>query len=173
MVLLAKGDPEQALELAEERVAARGGDFLGLGAENMKELFVVALAAAFELKDAVAIERILGILDRLPPGHSSQVLQAQASRFRARLCARREEADEADRLFKRAAGLFRELAMPFYLAAVQLEHAEWLAAQGRADQAEPLLAEAREVFERLRTTPWLERCDAVLAPLARIAAGTD
>jgi class 3 adenylate cyclase/tetratricopeptide (TPR) repeat protein len=173
MVLLAKGEAAQALKLAEERVAARGGDFLGLGAENMKELFVVALAAAFELNDAVAVERILGILDQLPPGHSSQVLQAQASRFRARLCAEREETDEADRLFKRAAGLFRELAMPFYLAAVQLEHAEWLAGQGRGGEAEALLAEAREVFERLRTTPWLERCDAVLVPVARIAAGTD
>ena len=38
-----------------------------------------------------------------------------------------------------------------------LEHGEWLGEQGRADEAEPLLAEAREIFERLGATPWLER----------------
>jgi hypothetical protein len=40
---------------------------------------------------------------------------------------------------------------------VQLEHAEWLAGQGRRDEAEPLIAEARETFERLEAAPWLER----------------
>ena len=46
----------------------------------------------------------------------------------------------------------------------QLEHGEWLAAQGRAEEAEPLFAEAREIFERLEAKPWLERVEAV-APL--------
>ena len=59
-------------------------------------------------------------------------------------------------------GLFREIAAPFYLAVTQLEHGEWLTGQGRADEAEPLLAEARETFERLEATPWLERLDAAL-----------
>ena len=45
----------------------------------------------------------------------------------------------------------------FYLAVTQLEQAEWLAEQGRADEAEPLLAEARETFEQLGATPWLAR----------------
>ena len=51
--------------------------------------------------------------------------------------------------------------MPFYLAVVQLEHAELLASLGRSDECGPLLAEARETFERLRATPWLERLDAL------------
>jgi hypothetical protein len=45
----------------------------------------------------------------------------------------------------------------FYLAVTQLEYAEWLARQGRAEAAEPLLTEAREIFERLGARPWLER----------------
>jgi hypothetical protein len=48
-------------------------------------------------------------------------------------------------------------------AATQLGHAEWLHAQGRADGAEPLLAEARETFELLEARPWLERAGQ-LAP---------
>ena len=47
--------------------------------------------------------------------------------------------------------------MPFWLALTELEHAESLSAQGRASEAEALLAEAREIFARLEATPWLER----------------
>ncbi len=62
--------------------------------------------------------------------------------------------------FATAASRFRELEMPFWLALTELEHAEWLIGEGRADEAEPLLAEAREIFERLKATPWLERVTA-------------
>jgi len=48
--------------------------------------------------------------------------------------------------------------MPFPLAVVCLEHAEWLEGGGRS---EALLAEASEIFERLRARPWLERTAAV------------
>jgi hypothetical protein len=41
----------------------------------------------------------------------------------------------------------------------QLEHAEWLAARGEADDAAALQTAAREVFDRLGAKPWLERAD--------------
>ena len=154
--------------MAEQGLDMRS--LLGIGAEYMKELFVVAAGAAFELKDHTRVEDVLSIVESLPPGRSSQAFQAQASRFRARLAAERGEADEAERLFKRAAGLLREIAAPFNLAVTQLEHAELLVAQGRAAEAEPLLAEAREVFEGLKAQPWLERCDAVIAGGDRVHA---
>jgi len=46
---------------------------------------------------------------------------------------------------------------PFDRGVVLLEHGEWLGSEGRPREAAPLLAEAREIFERLRATPWLER----------------
>ena len=49
------------------------------------------------------------------------------------------------------------------LAETLVEHAESLGARGDQSAAEPLLAEATQIFERLRATPWLER--------ARRAAG--
>jgi len=52
--------------------------------------------------------------------------------------------------------------MPFYLAVVQLEHGEWLTARGRPDDAQALLAEARDTLEGLGAQPWLERLDAVV-----------
>lgn len=43
----------------------------------------------------------------------------------------------------------------------QLEQAEWPVSQSRAEDAAPLVDEARETFERLRATPWLERAHAL------------
>jgi len=81
-------------------------------------------------------------------------------RFRARLAGDDDPA-VAERRFGESAALFREIGMPFYLAVVLLEHAELLTRSGRAEECEPLLAEARETFERLRAAPWLERLDAI------------
>jgi hypothetical protein len=74
-------------------------------------------------------------------------------------------------LFKGAAGLFREIAVPFYMAVTLLEHGEWLVEQDRSEEAKPFLAEAREVFERLRARPWLERLEKV-GPTVRVEAGS-
>ena len=45
---------------------------------------------------------------------------------------------------------FRQLSLPFWLAVTLLEHAELTG-------DEESLAEAREIFEDLKATPWLER----------------
>ena len=154
-ILLAEGDREEALQVAESVFAER--DSMGVALEAVKESFALAVQAAFELDRLDRADELLAIVERLPPGLRPQFLNAQVARFRAQFAARRGEAEEAERLFKGAGGLFQELAVPFHLAATRLEHADWLAAQGRAEEAQPLLAEAREIFERLEAKPWLER----------------
>ena len=134
---------------------------MGTSQEYWKESFVNALEAALALDDLGRAQQLLGLIDELLPVRRTQFLQAQSFRFRARLTALSNDAD-AERLFKHAAGLFRELAIPFYLAVTELEHAEWFAAQGRGDQAEPLLTEAREIFERLDAEPLMERARSLL-----------
>ena len=54
--------------------------------------------------------------------------------------------------------------MPFYLAVTQLEHAEWLTAEGRNGEAAPLLDEARSTFGGLGAAPWLAQAEALGAP---------
>ena len=91
---------------------------------------------------------MLSAVESLPPGQSSLFLRAHLSRFRAGLADRQggpEERVEED--FKAAVGLFRELALPFYLAVAQLEYAAWMLERDRRDDAEPLLTESRELFE--------------------------
>jgi hypothetical protein len=53
-----------------------------------------------------------------------------------------------------AARLFRELEIPFSLGVTLLEHAE-------VTGSETSRLEAREIFERLGASPWLERASAI------------
>jgi len=151
----ARGRDAEALASAREALAFI--DETGPGAEQAKEAFVVGIEAAFGIEDLTAVDELLGMIEGYPPGEQSQFLQAHAMRFRARMADRRGEPAEVDALFKGAAGLFREIAFPFYMAVTQLEYAEWLTRADRTDDAPPLLDEAREVFERLQAKPWLER----------------
>jgi Tfp pilus assembly protein PilF len=99
-----------------------------------------------------------------------QFLHAHALRFRARLAARRKEPDRADRNYRSAVGLFRELGLTFYLAVTLLEQGEWLAAHHRPDEAVAQLAEAREIFDRLQAVPWLDRLARTLPPAHQAGA---
>ena len=115
-----------------------------------KQAFVHATGAALALGRREQVEELLGEIEALPLGFRPPFLEAQAYRLRARL-----EDDPAG--FDAAAARFRDLSMPFWLAVTRLEQAELL---GDGEEAERLLAEARETFERLGATPWLERAGA-------------
>jgi hypothetical protein len=92
------------------------------------------------------------------------LLEAEATRARARLAAHRGEPESADRGFRRAIKMFGELQTPFYLARAQLEYAELLSATSRdAARVEALRGEAAAVFEAVGARPWLERA-ATLRP---------
>jgi tetratricopeptide (TPR) repeat protein len=155
-VRLAEGDHAAALTAAEQAFQSREAH--GITSQNCKLGFLHALEAALASGDHGKAVQLLDIVEALPPGLSSPLLQSTAHRFRARLAG---EDPGADRHFTAAATRLRAAELPFYLAVVQLEHAEWLTARGRPDDAQPLLAEARDTFERLEAVPWLERVDAV------------
>jgi hypothetical protein len=165
-ILLAERKWPEAL-LAAERVFAERKTF-GFELDAIKEALAIALQAALELHRLDTVDRLLTIVEQFPPGRRPQFVEATAARFRARLAARAQDAENAERLFKRAGGLFEELEVPFYRAVAGLEHAEWLAGQTRFEEAEPLLARARETFERLEARPWIERT-AQIVDAARVA----
>jgi tetratricopeptide (TPR) repeat protein len=146
-----EGRPKEALATARHAVQA-----LGKAGGQHSGIRFLAFEAAGGVDDGDEIRELLGMLDGLAASELAPSLRAQQARFRARL----PEYD-ADGELASAERFFRELDGPFHVAVVQLEHAEWLVAQGRADEAEPLLAEARETFERLQATPWLDRLATV------------
>jgi class 3 adenylate cyclase/tetratricopeptide (TPR) repeat protein len=155
VLLQAQGRHAEALKAAGEALGAR--EQLGPDAQGVKFGLVAAVEAALALGDLDRAEELLSIVERLRPGQRPPFLDAQASRFRAHLAAGRGRPDQVEPGYKAAAGLLRELGSPFWLGVVLLEHAEWLAAQDRPGEADPLLEEAGAIFERLGARPWTER----------------
>jgi tetratricopeptide (TPR) repeat protein len=160
-ILLAENDCAEALRVAESVFAER--EPLGIDHDSVKEAFGLALQSALALGELDKADELLSIAEQLLPGRRPRFADATVARFRAQLAARGGNADEAERLFRDAGGLFQELGTSFYLAVMRLEHAEWLVSQGRAEEAEPLLAEASEIFSRLQAEPWRERLDRIQA----------
>jgi len=151
----AEGRAEEALP-----IAVAGFELtreLSLSTYAVREAFVEAVEAAFDLGDLETVEELLAIVGGLLPGEMAPSVGAHLSRFGARLAALRHLEDEVEPGFKMAAGTFRELAMPFWMAVTLLEHGEWLGGAGRTGEAGPFLDEAAETFGRLGARPWLER----------------
>jgi class 3 adenylate cyclase/tetratricopeptide (TPR) repeat protein len=155
-VLRAEGKPREGLAeihaaLADEnRLVARHG--------FTKRALTEGVELALEAGDVDAAVRLLGEWERMRPVDRTPYLEAHRERFVARLAALPAETEAAEAGFARAAEIFRELQMPFYLAVALLELAELTGEEGA-------LAEARAIFERLGAKPWLERVSAV-APAA-------
>jgi tetratricopeptide (TPR) repeat protein len=160
VVAAAEGRYEEALDASKLLLA--DSDLRGAAFTVDKELSVnVGIESAFALGRLDDVEELLAWIDSIPPGRRPPSLGAHAARFRARLAAARGEQEAVEQGFKTASAVFREHGLPFDVAVAELEHAEWLLTQGRAEDADPLLAEAREIFERLEAAPWLERVDAL------------
>jgi tetratricopeptide (TPR) repeat protein len=155
LIYRAEGNPAEALNAAEEAVDAMR--VLSTRHEAVRRGFVEAPEAAFALGRMDKVEELLARIDALRPGELAAFVDGHRSRFRARLAAVQGREREVEPGFKAAARIFLEYGLVFWLAVTQLEHGEWLVGQGRAEEAEPLLAEARDTFERLAAKPWLER----------------
>jgi hypothetical protein len=99
---------------------------------------------------------MIGMFDRLPLSERTPVSIAQATRFRGRLLALQGDRDGAIDELAHAIALFRELGTPYYLGLALLDKAEL-----GGDDAAALVAEAREIFERLRVAPLLARTETL------------
>jgi tetratricopeptide (TPR) repeat protein len=121
----------------------------------LKQGLVETIEAALALGDTARAEELVASIEVVPPGLRSGYLDAQAMRFRGRLVRAPDVAAEQSAA---AAARFREVRIPFWLAVSLLEH-------GELTDDEASRAEAREIFESLGATPWLERLSA--------AAGSD
>jgi class 3 adenylate cyclase/tetratricopeptide (TPR) repeat protein len=160
-VLAAEGSHERALAAAERAIETATSYSRGAMVTIAKLAMVEALRAAFALGRHERVREVLGEIEAMKQGAQPPMLRAHAARYRALL------GEEPEQRFKTSAAIFREYRMVYEAAVVQVEHAEWLGGGGEADR---LRAEAREVFERLGATSWLERAGG--AGLAVAASGT-
>jgi predicted ATPase/class 3 adenylate cyclase len=155
----------------------RHGDALALCGEALRDrrlvdasglevLLVSGSESAMALGSADGLTELIELVGELPI-EKARSLEAQIALQRARLAALRGEEEPN---FEAAVVALREIAEPFWVATALLEQAEWLAARGRPEETTPLVAEAREVFERLRTAPYLERLDRLEASLGALTS---
>ena len=164
-LLRAQGRPVEALAAAERGLILRSD--LGITNSYVKRCLVEALESALDLDDLAKAADLLAGIETLQPGELTPSLRAHGHRFRARVDARRDQ-EEVDQDFRTAESIFREHGLVFHLAVTQLEHAEWLATNGRAENAHPLIAEARDTFQQLQALPWLERLEAAAGGLPAV-----
>ncbi|MGZ4287313.1 MAG: AAA family ATPase [Solirubrobacteraceae bacterium] len=140
----AEGRWKEALADAEATIKA--DHMTGIAAQSVKQGIVEAIEAALVLDDSQKVEELMAKIQAVPPGTRPPYLDAQARRFRARI-----DGDPSG--YAAAEAAFRELDIPFWLAVTLLEHGELTA-------DESLLAAAREIFQRLEASPWLDRVAA-------------
>jgi thioredoxin-like negative regulator of GroEL len=158
----AEGRLADALAKADEVLAMQ--EDLGFEHPMSRFALVDSLETAFELGDFDSVARRLEEFRGRRPADQLPFGVGQVRRFEALLAARSGDDRLAEERFRAAAEILREISARFYLAVVLLEHGEWLVQSGRPEDAEPLLKEGRETFERLGAAPWLERLDAVEEP---------
>ena len=150
------GDLETARRAREEIVPILGR--MGIYHETTREAAAEAVEiciASGELDLArELLHRFRAVVS--PPNY----LRPHLARLEAKLAAAAGERDEVEERFERAVGMLREAESRFVLAVALLDFGDWLVGEGRAEEAGPMLAEAREIFEQLAARPWLERVSA-------------
>ena len=145
MLLRAEGRLADAVEAGARTIEFAG--VLGPNFQGIKHGVVDALEAALALGDVTRADELFAFVDGLPLAERSPYLDAEITRIRARL------SEDAAGLVAAAEALGR-LEFPFPRAVALLEHAELT---GDHESR----AEALEIFEHLRATPWIKRATPV------------
>jgi len=130
-------------------------------ASGMGELLLDAAKYATVLKDHAPVLTAASLIDALPAIRRTRAVDSQLYRLRANAAAAQGGEAAAADAFAVALANARNLGFAFFLAPVLYDYGAWLASSGRSDEAGPLLAEARELFEGMGATVWLRRLDAL------------
>jgi class 3 adenylate cyclase/predicted ATPase len=160
----AAGQPAQALRHA--RAVLARADAVGISHDVVRWAWPAAARAAHDLSDTEATTELLGQLDGAQPGHLAPMVRAERDLVRARLADR--DAGQAAAFMAAIRGL-REHSTPYHLAHGLLDHADYLSATD-TDAAAAAIAEAREIAERLRCQPLLDRAASLAGTLTWVMA---
>ena len=99
-------------------------------------------------------------VEQLPPNSHTRAIDSQLYRLRANAAGAADDTDAAAEAFGIALANARNLGYRYWLAHVLFDYGRWLVATGRDEEGQPLLDEARELFEYMGAAYWLERLDA-------------
>ncbi len=163
----ARGEPRQALRHA--RAVLSQTPALGVSHEYHRWGWPLAARCAHDLGDHAATRELLAMLDSYAPGHLASMLRAERDLIRVRLAV--SDDDDADpAAFAAAITGLREHSTPYHLAHGLLDQAGYLSGRGDDSAAAAAVTEARDIGQRLRCQPLLDRAAAVTPEEPRISA---
>jgi class 3 adenylate cyclase/tetratricopeptide (TPR) repeat protein len=146
----ARRQPQAALGHARAILAHAGA--LGISHDLMRWAWPLAARSAHDLHDAAAIGELVTLLDACQPGHLAPMLRAERDLARAR-----GGGPDAAVALTAAISSLREHSTPYHLAHGLLDHAWYLTRQPDAEAAAIAAVEARDIADRLRCVPLLDR----------------
>jgi class 3 adenylate cyclase/tetratricopeptide (TPR) repeat protein len=120
-----------------------------------------AATAALDLGDPSLASPLAALLDALPGRQAGRPVILACARIRANVAAASGDQDTAADEYGRALAIGRNLGQKALLAPVLFDYGRWLVETGRAEEAAPLLDEARTIFEGMGASRWLERLEKV------------
>jgi tetratricopeptide (TPR) repeat protein len=130
--------------------------------------FTDAATIAMDLRDPELAMPFAAWLETVPTGQRTRPVVLACARIRANAAAAKEDHDRAAEEYGTSLAIARNLGRPALLGPVLVDYGRWLVETGRAEEAAPLLEEAREMFEGMGATRWLARLEE-LAPQAEAA----
>ncbi|MFL6238988.1 MAG: adenylate/guanylate cyclase domain-containing protein [Actinomycetes bacterium] len=160
--------PAEALTHAQF-VIDQLGTIMSVRHEAMRLAWPEAVDAAISLSDYTRAAEITSVITDLPPGLVPPYYKAMACRARARIAAGLGDTAVVGAEFAAAEDMFGELGYVYWQARTQLEHAQWLAGQGRAAEAAPYAEAAIETFTRLQATAWVNKARELLPTSVNVA----
>ncbi len=166
VIAIGEHRPADALPFLEQATKTLIGQDL---VEFTQPLLEDAATAANELHDPQLAIPIGTLLDVIPPGRRTRSVELSRARIRANAAAARGDNDAAADDYATALATARNLSKAALLGPVLVDYGSWLVRTDRVAEAEPLLDEARVIFERMRATRWLERLEAVLPARSAIS----
>jgi len=160
----ARGDPATALDCAMTAVTMVS--VLSVRHEYFQWGWITGVRVARVVGDGATVDALLDDLAAHPVGHLPPLLRSERD---LALATRAGDtgSPEAATMFADAVGALRRTGSPYHLAHGLLDQAEYLLSHkdaGRPDDnngAEPLIAEARHIAERLGARPLAARADGL------------
>jgi len=154
----AEGRIDDMLDLVERGVEL----LLELGYdETAANAAAVGVEFARDEDDRERLARLVQLVDERSTVGRTWGFEAQLDRLRGALASLAGDHDAATGALAQALAQVRDRGKDFLLARVLTDYGAALARAGREGEAEPLLDEARSLFERMGAVAWLERLDAI------------
>ena len=155
----AEGRLDDALELCRLSIPDLiAHEFVPAAAESLD----AGVTLAADVQRPEAVPALLAPFDALMQAQRTRQVTSRIGRAEAAVAAAAGDRAAADEAFGLALASARNLDHAAVTAPILADYGRWLIESGRADDGAELLGEARALFERMGSTAWLERLDAIM-----------